>query len=367
MRILVITPWYPTIASPIAGVFVQRDTELISSSHEVELVHLVDPALLRTADLEADATSTFPVHRVPMSRSRPGDLLSAWRRIRTLSPGFDLVHTHAFQSLLPFQGHRMAKPWVHSEHWSGIGDPTSLTDRGRLVLRLTGRLLRRPDVVTAVSSHLLTQVQRFRTGPTMIVPSVVREAMPVPIVRDASVLRLVAVGHLVEGKDPMLAVRTVQELRRRGVPTTLDWVGEGPLRSQIEDLTAGDDGITLHGSLDADGVSAALSSADIFLLPTRGETLCLSAIEAISHGRPVVLGAFGGQSDYVTEQNGRLVAPRTPEAYADALLDVSEHLDQMDPEAVAATIRERFSESAVLRGYEAAFEQAMSMHRKGAR
>ena len=81
----------------------------------------------------------------------------------------------------------------------------------------------------------------------------------------------------------------------------------------------------------------------------------------------MVLGAFGGQRDYVTEQNGRLVAPRTPEAYADALLDVSEHLDQMEPEAVAATIRERFSESAVLRGYEAAFEQAMSMHRKGAR
>ncbi len=367
MRILVITPWYPTIASPISGVFVERDTELISSSHEVELVHLVDPALLSPADVAADAGSPFPVHRVPMSRSRPGDLIAAWRRIRDLSRGFDLVHTQAFQALLPFQGHRFGLPWVHSEHWSGIGDPESLTDRGRLVLRLTGRLLRRPDVVTAVSTHLLSQVRRFRSGPTLVVPSVVRGASPAPIERDPEVLRLVTVGHLVDGKDPVLAVRTVQELRRRGVRTTLNWVGEGPLRPQIEALIAGDDGITLHGALDAGGVSAALSAADIFLLPTRGETLCLSAIEAISHGRPVVLGARGGQRDYVTDENGRLVGPRTPEAYADAVLDVRGHLETLDPDSVAATIRGRFSASAVREGYETAFEQAMNMHRKGAR
>lgn len=367
MRILVITPWYPTIAAPISGVFVQRDAALVGASHEIELVHLVDPHLLTPADVAADAASPFPVHRVAMTRSHPGGPSAAWRRIRELSRGFDLVHTHAFQALLPFQGRRFAKPWVHSEHWSGIGDPSSLTTRGRLVLQLTGRLLRRPDVVTAVSSHLLDQVQRFRRGATIIVPSVVPEGYPVPIVRDPSALRLVAVGNLVDGKDPVLAVRTVQELRRRGVPTTLDWVGDGPLRSQIEQLVGGDDGITLHGALDADGVSAALSSADVFLLPTRGETLCLSAIEAISHGRPVVLGARGGQRDYVTDQNGRLVTQRTPEAYADAVIEISADLDQLDPESVAATIRGRFSAPTVLRGYDAAYAQAMSMHREDAR
>lgn len=367
MRILVITPWYPTVAAPVSGVFVQRDAELVASAHEVELVHLVDPALLAPADLAADAQSPFPVHRVPMSRSRPGDLVAAWRRIRDLSRDFDLVHTQAFQALLPFQGHRFTKPWVHSEHWSGIGDQASLTARGRLVLRLTGRLLARPDVVTAVSTHLLAQVERFRSGPTMVVPSVVNEVSASPVDRNPSLLRLVAVGHLVDGKDPLLAVRTVHELRRRGMATSLDWVGDGPLRSEIEDLIADDDGITLHGTLDADGVSAALSEADIFLLPTRGETLCLSAIEAISHGRPVVLGALGGQRDYVTADNGRLVGPRTPEAYAEAVLDVQADLERMDPESVAATIRGRFSAAAVLHGYDTAFEQAMTMHQGTAR
>jgi len=367
VRILVITPWYPTIAAPIAGVFVKRDAELIGSSHEIELIHLVDPTLLTPADIAADAASPYPVHRVPMSRSRPGDLVSAWRRIRALSRGFDVVHTQAFQALLPFQGHRLGKPWVHSEHWSGIGDSDSLTARGRLVLRLTGRVLRRPDIVTAVSSHLLSEVERFRSGPMMIVPSVVPDVSPVPTDHDPAVLRLVTVGHLVDGKDPVLAIRTVRELRRRGVPTNLEWVGDGPMRAEIEDLVAGEDGIILRGTLDADGVSAALSAADMFLLPTRGETLCLSAIEAISHGRPVVLGARGGQRDYVTEQNGRLVEARTPDAYADAVLDVRSHLNHLDPDTVAATIRGRFSAPAVLQGYNDAYEHAMSMHRKSAR
>ncbi len=362
VRILVITPWYPTIASPVAGVFVRRDTELVADAHEVELLHLADPALLSPADIAADADSPFPVHRLSMSRSRPGDLLAAWRRIRALSRDFDLVHTHAFPVLMPFLGHRFRRPWVHSEHWSGIGDADSLTARGRLVRRLTGRLLRRPDVVTAVSSHLLDQVRRFRSGPTMIVPSVVPEVAPVPVERDPERLRLVAVGHLVEGKDPELAVRTVRELRRRGVPSTLEWVGDGVLRPRLEELIAGDPDIVLRGALGRKGVSRALSTADVFLLPTRGETLCLSAIEAISHGRPVVIGDRGGQRDYIAAENGRLVGPRTPEAYADAVLDVRAHLDSLTPETVAASIRGRFSPAAVLAGYEKAFALAIAAH-----
>ncbi|MBT2485399.1 MULTISPECIES: glycosyltransferase [unclassified Microbacterium] len=368
MRILVITPWYPTIGSPVAGVFVRRDTELISTDHDVELVHLVDPSLLSEADLAADSRSAYPVHRVPMSPSRPTDLIAAWRRIRDLIPGFDVVHTHAFRALPPFLGHRVRKPWVHSEHWSGIGDPDSLTPRGRLVLRLTGPILRRPEIVTAVSNHLLSQVKRFRSGPTMVVPSVVADAAPAGRTgQDPATLRLVSVGQLSDGKDPMLAVRTVEELRRRGVKTTLDWVGDGPLRPQIESLTEDDDGITLHGALDSTGVTTALNAADVFLLPTRGETLCLSALEAISHGRPVVIGSRGGQRDYITDDNGRLVDARTPEAYADAVVDIRQHLDRLDPESVAATLRGRFSAAAVLAGYEHAYERAIDIHRKARR
>lgn len=358
MRILVITPWYPTIAAPVAGVFVKRDTELLSSTHEVELVHLVDPALLTDADLEADAASAFPVHRVKLRRNDPRGLSRAWRVLRPLIESADVIHSHAFPVLLAFAGRRIRRPWVHSEHWSGVANPQSFNAQGRLLFRLTSPLLRRPDVVTAVSSFLLDRVRDHRRGRTMIVPSVVLPVDPTPARHTSEELRLVSVANLVTGKDPLLAVATLQELWRRGIPASLRWIGDGPLRADIQESLAADSGVTLVGSLPPAGVSAELDAAEIFLLPTRGETLCLSAIEAISHGRPVVMGSVGGQRDYITDDNGLLVEPRTPGAYADAIVAVASSFDRLTAETVAATVKDRFTPEHVLELYEAAYTEA---------
>jgi glycosyltransferase involved in cell wall biosynthesis len=79
-------------------------------------------------------------------------------------------------------------------------------------------------------------------------------------------------------------------------------------------------------------------------LPTAFETFCVSAAEAIACGLPVVLGATGGQSEFVDASNGVLVASDEASAYADAVVDVLSA-----PEAIPTTtsinaIRMRFSE-----------------------
>ena len=121
-----------------------------------------------------------------------------------------------------------------------------------------------------------------------------------------------------------------------------------------------DDRLTLLGAVNGAGVSAALDAADIFILPTKGETLCLSALEAITHGRPVVIGSRGGQRDYIVAENGLLVEPRTPAAYADAVLELWHRRGELSPERVAATIGDRFREPRVLQGYHVAYESARS-------
>ena len=358
MRILVITPWYPTVIQPIAGIFVQRDAQLISTRHEVEVVHLVEPALMSAGDKSIDDETGFPIHRVPMSRTDPSSPLRVWRQLKPLIEKSDLIHSHAFQALLPFALRRVGRPWVHSEHWSGVANPHQFNARGRLFFRVASRLFQRPDMVTAVSSFLLDRVRSHRTGPTMIVPSVVSEVSPSPVDHSSNTLRLVTVANLVEGKDPMLAIDTLDELHKRGVAATLRWVGDGPLRQSVEDRTSGSSAITLLGALDRVGVSRELDSAEIFLLPTRSETLCLSAIEAISHGRPVVIGGYGGQRDYVNAENGILVDERNPQAYADAIQEVAASFSRLTPPAVAETVRGRFTPERVLALYEEAYDAA---------
>lgn len=365
MRILFITPWYPTASEPVAGVFVQRDAQLISTEHEVEVVHLVDPALLSDADLTDVPADGVRVHRIPMRYGDPRALPRVWRALRPLIERSDVVHSHAFRALLPFAFHPVRRPWVHSEHWSGVANPKAFSTRGRLTFALTARLLRRPDVVTAVSSFLLDRVRDHRSGPVMIVPSVVHPVKPRPALHSPGSLRLVAVANLVEGKDPLLAIATVEELRRRGVRAELRWAGDGPLRPVVEARLRSDSGVALLGALDRVGVGAELDAAEIFLLPTHSETLCLSAIEAISHGRPVVMGNVGGQRDYVSASNGILVARRTPEAYADAVMKIAESFDVMPADQVAASISGRFSPGRVLELYETAYDTAKTRRMKG--
>ena len=355
-----VTEWYPSVASPVSGVFVRRDAELIATENDVEIVHLAPPGRITPDDLAADRGSAIPITRITFSRSRPLDLRRVWGPLKASIRSADLLHTHAFTTLMPFAGRRVEPPWVHSEHWSGIADPNTLTSRGRAVLRATAPLLRRPDVVTTVSAWILAdQVRRHRRGPISIVPSVVPAASIVAPPHDPALIRLVAVGGLVDGKDPLLALETIRELDRRGVAARLTWVGEGVMRQSVEQAARPDDRLELLGAVDGAGVAAALDAADIFILPTKGETLCLSALEAITHGRPVIIGARGGQRDYIVTDNGVLVEPRTPAAYADAVLSLWRRRADLPPERVAATIGDRFQAPRVLDGYRAAYELAL--------
>lgn len=353
-----VTEWYPSVASPVSGVFVRRDAELIATENDVEIVHLAPPGRITPDDLAADRESAIPITRVTFSRSNPLELRRVWGPLKAGIRRADVLHTQAFNTLVPFAGRRVEVPWVHSEHWSGIADPSTLTARGRTMLRATAPLLRRPDVVTTVSTYLADRVRPHRRGPISIVPSVVPAAPVVAPPHDARLVRLVAVGGLVNGKDPLLALETVRELHRRGVDARLSWVGDGPMREDVERAARPEDRFELLGALDGAGVAAALDAADVFILPTRGETLCLSALEAITHGRPVVIGARGGQRDYIVADNGVLVEPRTPAAYADAVLGLWHNRAELTPERVAATIGDRFQPSRVLDGYRAAYELA---------
>lgn len=353
---LIVSTWYPSLAVPSVGSFVRADTETIAGAHRVKVIHLAPPEALGGVRQREELDNVI---RVPMSTSSPRAIHRAWQAIRPHIAEADIVHSHAFSTLLAFAGHDVQIPWVHTEHWSGVAEPQLLPARERLMLGATGRLLNRPDVVTTVSTYLAERVTKYRNGEMIVVPPTVH---PVRILRapnDPGDVRIVGVGGLVPGKDPLMALATVRELRRRGVPARMEWVGDGPLRAPLEAAIGPDGEMTLLGIQDRQGVSDALDRADVFLLPTRGETLCLSAVEAIAHGRPVVMGDRGGQRDYVRPDNGRLVGARNASAYADAVVDVLS--EARVASTVASTIGNRFWPENVLAGYERAYERAHTL------
>jgi glycosyltransferase involved in cell wall biosynthesis len=253
---------------------------------------------------------------------------------------------------------------VHTEHWSGLTTPATLPRSWQLALPVLKQALRRPDVVTAVCGYLADPIRAVRgeRRPTLVVPCIVpvpAELAPRPPRTDE--LRLVSVGGLIERKDPVLAVETVAELLRRGVPARLTLVGEGDLRERVLARAAAlgvADRVRLTGSLDGAGVRAELATADLFFGPTRADNFFVSAAEALVAGRPVVVGATGGQGEYITPEVGELVPVQDASAYADAVVRVAAATADLGAEDIAATIGERFTADAVAAGYAQVYERA---------
>ena len=340
------------------GTFVEKDVRVLARDHDVEVVHLVAPHLTdpREADVDTIDHDGLRVHRIVMSPQRPLQIRRARRLLEPLLAGADLVHTMAFPTLLAFARSRPGVPWVHTEHWSGLTTPATLPPTWRLALPALRPLLGQPDVVTAVCDYLARPIRAARQGkPTEIVPCIVPAPAALAPRRPAGrALELVSVGGRIDRKDPLLAVRTLAELVARGHDARLTWAGTGLLRDDVAALAvdlAVADRLTLLGTVDADGVRAALDAADLFFLPTKADNFCVSAAEALVHGRPVVVGSTGGQGEYIDASVGELVGRQNVKAYADAIERVVATTSELSAEEVAATIGDRFSPETVRRGY----------------
>lgn len=360
MKVLVVTTWFPSVEAPQTGTFVADDVQLLSASHEVVVLHLAPPGQVGNA--RTDRVDGVTIVRVPMSPSRPDQLLRVGPVIRRHLADAEVLHTMAMSSLLPFSPIRVRIPWVHTEHWSGLIAPETVPAVMRATLPLTERGLARPDVVVAVSDLLAARIAAIRRGPVVVIPNHVESpAEPAPPRSRTAAVRLIAVGGLVPHKGPLLAVAALAELRRRGVDASLTWLGDGPLRAEVS-AAAERAGVAEHlrlaGAVAKAEVTSALQQSDVFLLPTESETFGVAIAEALVAGVPVVVGARGAQSAFVDEPDGALVAERTPTAYADAVQRIVELNSDRTPEQIGADARERFSPSTRADAYLAAYAQA---------
>ncbi|WP_156224608.1 glycosyltransferase [Pseudactinotalea suaedae] len=366
MRIVAVTTWFPTDRAPGTGVFVAQDVAAIAAHPEVtavEVVHLVAPRLHDGVALTEH--QGIRVRRVPMNPLDPLDIIRVARTLPRLLAGADVVHSMAMSSLAPLVVARVGTPWLHTEHWSGLTNPRTVVLPLRPAVGLVKLLLRAPQTVTAVCDYLARPIRRARyPRRTATIGCIVppREHVTGRPLRPAEELRLVAVGGLVERKDPLLAVRTIAELRDRGVPARLIWVGGGPLARKVTRLARRlrvSEVVELAGPQDPAGVTAALEAADMFVLPTRGDNFCVSAAEALVHGRPVVVGATGGQGEYIDPAVGTLVGEQTPQAYADAITDLHRRTQHLTAAEIAATIGDRFAPVRIAEGYVAEYRHLL--------
>jgi glycosyltransferase involved in cell wall biosynthesis len=141
-------------------------------------------------------------------------------------------------------------------------------------------------------------------------------------------MRITWVGRLFPEKDPLLAVAAVENLRRRR-DAELRIIGDGPLRHDLEQLALRRPWLLVHGPRTWEEVQLLQAEGHACLATSVADATQLTVLEPLSRGIPTVSTRVGdAPSHYLSSSIRHLcVAPRDPEATADALLDLASSYD----------------------------------------
>ena len=120
---------------------------------------------------------------------------------------------------------------------------------------------------------------------------------------------LIYVGRLSAEKD----IERIKPMLEALPGTRLALVGDGPHRKVLEQHFAG---LPVHmaGFLRGEELAAAFASGDVFVMPSRTETLGLVVLEAMSAGLPVVGARAGGIPEMIVDGQTGMLFDTEPQA-----------------------------------------------------
>jgi phosphatidylinositol alpha-1,6-mannosyltransferase len=334
LRILTLTHNYPRFAGDPAGAFVARIAEgAAAGGHLVEVIAPHAPGTARDDRIAGVRLHRFrygpdSLERVAYTGGRhqgtlfspvaalgfPGFLVAFARAARSATRRFqpDLIHAHWWFPAGWFAS-RERVPYLITCHGSDV----RLLDRGILVRRLARPVFRGASRATTVSNFLAQDIRRLLPGviDTLVSP------MPIDVTRflqgtstpKAEPARILYAGNLVPSKGVDILLYAVAELARRGVPSQLKILGEGPARKSLEAL-ARELGIDSHviwsSFVPQTEMPAEYAASTVTVLPSRGraEGLGLTLVEALLAGSAVVGTPAGGIPEVVRHQVTGLIA-----------------------------------------------------------
>ena len=385
MRVLFLTHSYPRWSGDAAGSFLLRLAQALAPRGiEVAVVAPSAPGVSTREVLEGIPVTRF--RYAPASwetLAYTGNMAEDVRR--TWSARLALVGLLAAGTACTLRAQRVFAPDIIHAHWwfpAGIvGRLASAMTRTPLVLTMHGSDVRfatslRPArpffrwvaghaaAVTTVSTWLAQQA-------AAIAPTLRPWVQPMPVATELFALaqqdrdpqRILFVGRLNEQKG---IARLLDAMARLAVPATLDVVGDGPdagallLRAQRLGLT---DRIRWHGALPHPAMAAFYQRAAVLAVPSLGEGLGLTAVEAQLCGTPVVAFDSGGVGDTLrVNETGLLGRAGDIEDFAAALDSLL--TDPLRARAMgaagAAWARERFSPDAVATQYAEIYRGALA-------
>lgn len=141
-------------------------------------------------------------------------------------------------------------------------------------------------------------------------------------VRDGKVKEILFLARIVEEKGVFIAVRAFHLLQKDYPGLVLRIVGAGPDLGKAKELVneLKLENILFQGAVFGNAISKEFEAAQLYILPSYGEGMPTSVLEAMAFGMPVITRPLGGLKDFfLVPQMGDLIESLNPEVYALAL------------------------------------------------
>lgn len=170
----------------------------------------------------------------------------------------------------------------------------------------------------------------------------------------ANVPVILCVAALIPRKGHRVLLKSIQELKRRGVGLELWLAGDGELRDQLQVNVSSrglDRQVKFLGSVSHSALMSLYSNGQVTMaaLASYHEGIPMSLIEAMSFGVPVVATQVGGIPELLGNGAGILVDPNDWLALSDALHLLIDNVELRKSLGIAASerVRSSFSASAI--------------------
>jgi len=357
MKILMVTPWYPDDRNPNSGVFIRTQAQALTrAGHDVIVVsskiNYAAFGILACA-IQHSTTEGVQEYRIAIRKSFPlynqlnmifVSILHAVKIARAFKP--QVIHASIGYPGAIWGwalGKILRVPFVITEH-------TRITNnfRSKLHRKLTIFGLKRAKAVIAVSRSLAKEIELYVKKDVAVIPNTIDVSRFKGSTSSPSAIPQIGfLGGMntpVKGLDILL-----HALAKTSTECMLHIGGSGILLQQYKQLAITlniTDKCRFYGFIPYDDVPSFIARMNFVVCSSRYETFCVSLIETMACGKPVIATRCGGPEEFVTPQNGVLVDKENPEKLAEALTWMIAHYRDYDEAAIKRYVNERFSEQA---------------------
>ncbi len=327
LRVLTLTPFYPSDTDPTSGCFVSEPIDALARFGVRNSIFAVQPfyrAKPRASENAARA-EWIRYFSLPGGVGLPtaGAFLFSRivGRVRELwnSQQVDLIHAHA---PLPC-GHaamllsaELGIPYVVSVHGLDAFSTEQVQGRaGQWCRRISQRVYQSSRRAICVSEHVREKVlegtgQKCRTS---VVYNGVDPEIFSPGAEAQAGQTVLSVGNLIPIKGHETLIRAIASISADFPELKLEIIGHGPEAGKLRDLTAElkiEDRVQFHGRKTRLEVAQAMRRCILFALPSRYEGLGCVYLEAMAVGKAVIGCRGQGIAEIIQHgSNGFLVGP----------------------------------------------------------